>query len=488
LATIGECEEVAEPTVKAGGSLQEQETLAEELAQEEVRIADTEKELARLNTVTENTRAKLQALDSSPWTRLRRMLQLLVKALEESEVSCDIVDDMSDLVENQCGGATPKNIDETMACLNETASARKKLQAQQKTLAKSIKDKKTRLAEVKATIEEQEDKVLAWERWKNYRGLTASMKEATEGHKKAKEDVEDFRKELAALSIKIEEQEALVKEGRKVQKAKVELANKCRNEADELDRSVKSINKDYKQAKADEVKIKEELSAAEIEVKRIEAELGTLGPAEALEAQKQAIGEELAKLAMAMERRREFETISKNYAAELAQAATAEATVEVAAAAEAAAKAMRSRLISDQAEPLLAKVNAFLNTAYPGHTAYCDLVSPKGSIVCELGLLATSEPNVRVPWEAFSGWQNAMFGAALAYAFSTMQERPLRVLTVEMDGVDADNRLALMQALAAVGEDLSNVLVATCWPFSDEHTATLAEAGWNIINIEEKAA
>jgi len=487
----GECEEVAEPEPadKMGEVRNEHEQLTLALKQDGEREAEMVKELARLDIQSEAIEAKLKTYAADPWHKMLWLMDDLLTEISTtvdglSNVPAKVIDSWNvadKLVGENLGDANERNITFGKETQSNLAKASKKLIAQHKKVTKAIATNGEFLSKATAKIEEHQAQVAAYTDYQIYRANRESIQAATVAHKEATEGVEWSRKQLATLSIKIEEQEALVEEGRKLQKDKAAFANKCRNEADELDRSIKSIRGDDKQAKADATKLKEELAAAEAEVKRIETELGTLGPAETLEAQKQATIEETAKLKTAMERRREYETVSKNYTAEVSQAATAGATAEVATAAEAAAKAMRSRLIADQAEPLLAKVNAFLATAYPGHTAYCDLISPKGAIACELGVV--SEAGLRVPWEAFSGWQNAMFGAALVYAFSTMQERPLRVLTVEMDGVDADNRLALMQALAAVGADLSNVLVATCWPFSDEHTAALTEAGWELKEV-----
>jgi len=484
-AEIGECKEVTEPTVDFETVVEEHSLLKVALAENQPRDAEMSTELARLAIQTEAIEAKLKTYAADPWRKMGQLFDKLQDmGILRGDEETTVLGEMRGIIVLHLGDATDNGVQLQKEAKNALAKATKKLTAQHDKTAKLIKKQEKRLAQLEAEIEEGQAHAAAYEKYQSYLANREAIQKATENHKKAVERVEECRKQLAALSIKVEGQEALVEEGRKLQKDKAAFANKCRNEADELDRTIKGIHKDHKQAKADAEKIKEELVAAEAEVKRIETELGTLGPAETMEAQKQATNEEISKLDTAMERRREYETIGKNYAAEVSQAKCAEATAEVAAAAEAAAKAMRSSLISDQAAPLLAKVNAFLATAYPGHTAYCDLVTPTGSIACEFGVV--SEGGVRVQWEAFSGWQSAMFGAALVYAFSTMQERPLRVLTVEMDGVDAGNRLALMQALAAVGADLSNVLVATCWPFSDEHAEALTQAGWGIINIEEK--
>lgn len=129
----------------------------------------------------------------------------------------------------------------------------------------------------------------------------------------------------------------------------------------------------------------------------------------------------------------------------------------------AAIRTMRERLMERLIAPLLDKVNCFLAIAEPECRAYCELLSPRGRPVFELGWIRRRKEGMeqRIPLPALSGGETAIFGAALAYALVALSDSPLKLLLLEAGEVDEVHLARILEALWGLRQDLSNVLVAT---------------------------
>jgi chromosome segregation ATPase len=97
-----------------------------------------------------------------------------------------------------------------------------------------------------------------------------------------------------------------------------------------------------------------------------------------------------------------------------------------------AIRAVRETLMGELIAPLLDRIRAFLAIAAPGRVPFCDLVGHTGKPRFELGWEDMREAgeyqSTKVTFDALSGGEQAIYGAALALAMVSLANVPLRLL------------------------------------------------------------
>lgn len=292
----------------------------------------------------------------------------------------------------------------------------------------------------------------------------------TDQHRHRQNEAEEAACELSQATADLEAQQQARQSALEVNEERQNTARVIQKQADEIDRQIAEIGKAQEAAAEAIQKTQAAVTEATREEQQSRQTMAALGSLPEIQQQLTAAEQAIAQLDSQIRTKKDYAVLDHQLAECLANAEQQEMTYAVAKAAEAAAKNLRKVLVGQQVKPLTGHMDTFLETAYPGHRVYCDLETPRGRETFDLGFEIEQEDGTiqRVSWDAFSGWQNAVFGTALIYGFCALKDVPLKVLTIELDGVDLDNRIRLMNGLAAVSDNLSNVLVASCIPFPDQ--------------------
>ena len=108
--------------------------------------------------------------------------------------------------------------------------------------------------------------------------------------------------------------------------------------------------------------------------------------------------------------------------------------------------------------PLLDRMNRFLEAAFPGHVAFCELVNDRGRPIFQLGWIFDG---ARRYLPALSGGESGLFCAALGYALVVLADPPLKLLLIEASELDIGMFGRLCNGIEAVESELDSVMVAT---------------------------
>lgn len=84
-----------------------------------------------------------------------------------------------------------------------------------------------------------------------------------------------------------------------------------------------------------------------------------------------------------------------------------------------------------------------------------------------------------VPFDALGGGYKLMFSGALALALARLQNAKIKIIALDAAEVDADNMVALLDALEAMGGDADNIMVASCH-------VTEAPAAWTVVRLTKE--
>lgn len=199
-------------------------------------------------------------------------------------------------------------------------------------------------------------------------------------------------------------------------------------------------------------------------------------PFDALETQQRGITNERRELDARIDAKTRFLALDEELAKCTASAEREAVMWEVCKRLADAIRVLRESLMAELVSPLIDKMNRFLSVGAPGRAAYCRLCNDKGKAVFDLGWIVDEQHRRSFP--ALSGGEQAMFGAALAYALVCLSDAPLKLLLIESAEVDYQNWLLLLNALAAVQDDVSNILVAC-----HAHSWVEADDDWKTINF-----
>ena len=141
--------------------------------------------------------------------------------------------------------------------------------------------------------------------------------------------------------------------------------------------------------------------------------------------------------------------------------------------AEKALATVREKLVGQATEPLMGVLMEFLAGAGRTEFPYLELENDRGKPIFELGWIRGDE---RIPLDALSAGEAAIFGAALSVAIA-MHSSGLRVLLAEADPLDEKNLLAFLAAVAPWADRLDACLIATAQAVPGQIK------GWTIVRL-----
>jgi DNA repair exonuclease SbcCD ATPase subunit len=131
---------------------------------------------------------------------------------------------------------------------------------------------------------------------------------------------------------------------------------------------------------------------------------------------------------------------------------------------EKALKTIRAEELTTIVEPFVRHINEFLQAGNVDRVAFCRLAAPSGRHVFQFGWCVPAfddTKSLEVLYDALSGGEKALFGAAVAYALTMLADPPCKVLMLEGGELDAASLFAVMCALKALSDNLDNVILAT---------------------------
>jgi hypothetical protein len=143
-----------------------------------------------------------------------------------------------------------------------------------------------------------------------------------------------------------------------------------------------------------------------------------------------------------------------------------------------ALKVIRETIMRERVEPVVSRMDRFLEAAMPGTRAFCDLINDLDRDDFALGW---KRGDLKVTLPALSGGERAIFQAALLYALVTLANPPLRLLLIEAAEVDGENLLSLIKGCESVADELSNIFIATYYPGIPQ-----AIPNWTVIKASRK--
>lgn len=96
-----------------------------------------------------------------------------------------------------------------------------------------------------------------------------------------------------------------------------------------------------------------------------------------------------------------------------------------------------------------------------------------------------------ISYPSLSGGQQILFGTALIVALVLLADPPTKVLCIEAAELDSENFFRLLKALDSIGEDIDNIMVASC---NDDIVNQLEASdvdkigSWSVIKLENAEA
>lgn len=137
-----------------------------------------------------------------------------------------------------------------------------------------------------------------------------------------------------------------------------------------------------------------------------------------------------------------------------------------------AVRAERDRRIGDMLRLILGPLDGYLGGVLTGAAAYCDLVSDTGRPTFVIGWVRGGQ---RVPIEAMSGGEAAMFGCGLVYALVSMSTSPIKLLIIDGGELDFHRLVDVVRCITKLtGYD--QTIIAS-------HLRVEDVSGWDVMRL-----
>lgn len=369
---------------------------------------------------------KVNAAKNDPWREAQRLVAGFREAISGLHVVKDeimySVAELETFIGNQLSGPTlaqlQADLDAAQKAVDSAHDGCVGARARADQAVKDVAEQRTFIDQLIAARNEQQNQILA---------VRDEIREATQAAK-------DLRRDAAALDAALETATSQLIEAR-------DRLLTLRRQKDESHTAAGNINRD--------------LSAENLVA--IENHIGDLTKMISAKISHAALEAKLQETRAAAERAMvEHETLKK-----LADAI----------------RVFRDQLMGELVSPLLSSVDKFLAASGKGVTAYADLEDARGKPCLDLGWVTDSR---RIPLDAMSGGETALFSAALAYALIMLGDPALKLLLIEASELDAVHMVMLLAALESIQNDVGNVIVAT-------HKADIVVSeAWNVVPCGRK--
>ncbi len=145
-----------------------------------------------------------------------------------------------------------------------------------------------------------------------------------------------------------------------------------------------------------------------------------------------------------------------------------------------AIRQVRETVMGEVVAPLIQRMNECLGRmGVPASGVYCDLVSPRGKSIFELGWIVDQPPaeSRKISIEAMSGGESVLFSTCLLLALIELANPPLKLLLIEAGELDDERLAGLLRAIQSVSDRFSNAFVATHREVFD------FSADWNVVRL-----
>lgn len=231
-------------------------------------------------------------------------------------------------------------------------------------------------------------------------------------------------------------------------------------------------------ARADKIaQLERDVVAAEADLNRFDAELGGFVPTAELTAQCNALSESIASYTQLIKAKDGNDRLKDEYNACVVNAERQVIKWEVCKKLAEAVKKLREEIMAELVAPLLAQMDGFFLAGGVNIKAHCGLIDSKGSRVFDLGIERGDD---RIVYQALSGGERCLVGAALAYALVQLADPPLKLLMLECAECDTETFDHIRLACQELQNTLSNVVIATWLDYGPD--------GWNCIDLSEELA
>lgn len=141
----------------------------------------------------------------------------------------------------------------------------------------------------------------------------------------------------------------------------------------------------------------------------------------------------------------------------------------------------RDRRIGDMLQLILGPLRAYLAGAFhvdgPVVEPYCDLVTESGRPAFQIGWKLNGDGQ-RVPVEAMSGGEAALFGCGLVYALVSLSRSPIKLLIIDGGELDSHRLADVARAIAGL-DGYDQAVIATHLPFG-------GAKDWTVLRMSER--
>jgi DNA repair exonuclease SbcCD ATPase subunit len=244
---------------------------------------------------------------------------------------------------------------------------------------------------------------------------------------------------------------------------------------DKVESEIKDLERSRATVEADITSRNERLTEARRQLDALEEEHSS-APLTELAAHVDAIDRQLTGISQKLEKKRRFQVLERELAECVANAEKLLTEHEVAKMIWKAVGIVREPLMLELVEPIVKHVNTFLVAAGQDVACYVSLTTATGKPAFEIGWRTDV---ARIPIEALSAGERAMFGCALAYGLMQLSDVPLKLLLLEAGPMDAANQRSVMRAAEKLQDKLGNVILATHVPMDGADAEK-----WNAIVLE----
>lgn len=145
-------------------------------------------------------------------------------------------------------------------------------------------------------------------------------------------------------------------------------------------------------------------------------------------------------------------------------------------------RGVQSQIMGDVIGPMTASVNGLLSKIPPNdgvpYEAMFKLFDMNGNPTFEIVRACNG---THISYNALSGGQKVLFGAAIMTALVIMENPPVKVICIEAAELDLENFQNLINALDVIGKDIDNIMIASCNDKVEEWASSLED--WNVCNL-----
>ena len=290
-------------------------------------------------------------------------------------------------------------------------------------------------------------------------------------------------------SLRSERDESMEK-GEELKKSGEDLVSQAKDllaKGKRLAKDSKPIQKELREASKEEARRTAVSASLEKERKSIDEARRSLTPIVSTEASKALLGNiniQVSEFEAKERKAQEIQNVMANFDSANISAIEASEEVEKMKVLRDALgpKGVQSQIMGDVIGPMTASVNGLLSKIPPHdgvpYEAMFKLFDMNGNPTFEIVRACNG---THISYNALSGGQQVLFGAAIMTALVLMENPPVKAICIEAAELDLANFQNLISALDVIGKDIDNIMIASCSDKVEEWASSLED--WNVCNL-----